>query len=39
MSIKPNSVRIDVPHRDVPWITTKDKTEIPYESVFYRTPE
>ena len=28
-----------ISHRDVPWITTKDKCEIPYESVFYRTSE
>jgi uncharacterized phage-associated protein len=28
-----------ISHKDVPWITTKDKAEIPYESVFYRTPE
>lgn len=26
-------------HRDVPWIGTKDKQVIDYESVFYRTPE
>ena len=28
-----------ISHRDVPWITTKNKCEIPYESVFYRTFE
>ena len=28
-----------ISHRDVPWITTKEKHEIPYESVFYRTKE
>ena len=26
-------------HKDVPWITTEDGKPIPYESVFYRTPE
>jgi len=26
-------------HRDVPWAATKDRHVIPYESVFYRTPE
>ena len=26
-------------HKDVPWIITDDREIIPYESVFYRTPE
>lgn len=26
-------------HKDVPWIVTDEKKIIPYESVFYRTPE
>jgi len=26
-------------HRDVPWVATKERQVIPYESVFYRTPE
>lgn len=26
-------------HKDVPWISTPEGEEIPYESVFYRTPE
>jgi transcriptional regulator with XRE-family HTH domain len=26
-------------HKDVPWLTTQDGDVIPYESVFYRTPE
>ena len=26
-------------HKDIPWIATEDKAIIPYESVFYRTPE
>jgi len=26
-------------HKDIPWIATEDKQIIPYESVFYRTPE
>jgi len=26
-------------HRDVPWLATEDKKLIPYEAVFYRTPE
>jgi transcriptional regulator with XRE-family HTH domain len=26
-------------HKDVPWAATKDRNIIPYESVFYRTPE
>lgn len=26
-------------HKDVPWISTDEWEEIPYESVFYRTPE
>jgi uncharacterized phage-associated protein len=29
----------DISHRDVPWITTKNKAVIPYEAVFYRTQE
>jgi len=28
-----------ISHRDVPWITTKNRAMIPYESVFYRTQE
>jgi plasmid maintenance system antidote protein VapI/uncharacterized phage-associated protein len=26
-------------HKDVPWLTTSDGEVIPYEAVFYRTPE
>lgn len=26
-------------HKDVPWISTPEGEEIPYESVFYRMPE
>ncbi|MDR3013707.1 MAG: SocA family protein [Chitinispirillales bacterium] len=26
-------------HKDIPWAATKDRQIIPYESVFYRTPE
>jgi transcriptional regulator with XRE-family HTH domain len=26
-------------HKDIPWAATKDRNIIPYESVFYRTPE
>ena len=26
-------------HKDVPWIVTKERETIPYESVFYRTDE
>lgn len=29
----------DYSHKDIPWIATEDKHIIPYESVFYRTPE
>jgi uncharacterized phage-associated protein len=29
----------DLSHRDVPWIGTEERGVIPYESVFYRTPE
>jgi uncharacterized phage-associated protein len=26
-------------HKDIPWIMTKERHIIPYEAVFYRTPE
>jgi transcriptional regulator with XRE-family HTH domain len=29
----------DYSHKDIPWAATKDRQIIPYESVFYRTPE
>jgi transcriptional regulator with XRE-family HTH domain len=29
----------DYSHRDVPWLSTRDGNIIPYESVFYRTPD
>lgn len=29
----------ELSHRDVPWIVTKDKEIIDYETVFYRNPE
>lgn len=29
----------DYSHKDVPWIITEEGKPIPYESVFYRTPE
>ncbi|MEI8061598.1 MAG: type II toxin-antitoxin system antitoxin SocA domain-containing protein [Candidatus Berkelbacteria bacterium] len=29
----------DFSHKDVPWIVTPEGKEIPYETVFYRTPE
>ncbi len=29
----------DYSHKDIPWLTTNDGEVIPYEAVFYRTPE
>lgn len=29
----------ELSHRDIPWITTAEREIIPYEAVFYRTPE
>ena len=29
----------DYSHKDIPWLATGDNNIIPYESVFYRTPE
>ena len=29
----------ELSHKDIPWIVTDEGSEIPYETVFYRTPE